>query len=383
MTFLEKIKPHLISDDFLVQETVLHALSEYPNVPEEWTVELLREVLRNKDKQSSILIYLEHQVINEEALKVLLEILQNMDKKVRHIGTRLLENIEPKLVMTYKNELSPYLSEDMVGLFDVLLNGNEEEINIEYVKTLEFLVDENPYRTNLIFKAKMLAKCIVENGWITEKEIESTINNELKEEWFSYEGIFTVYMIGLLRIEKFIPVLAKLLIRDEDMLLEHVTNALIQFQSDEVVKEVAPFLKNEDSVIFAASAVANIKSALAVKVLIDAYRATEELDSKDLLVESLCQQLSPDALPIISEHMNQEYHSSLVDVEQVVYGFYRIIGEDHPHLEAWNHYALNPEIDFDVSEKPKVLIRNGEKVGRNDPCLCGSGKKYKKCCGNK
>ncbi|WP_256204377.1 SEC-C metal-binding domain-containing protein [Planococcus faecalis] len=22
-----------------------------------------------------------------------------------------------------------------------------------------------------------------------------------------------------------------------------------------------------------------------------------------------------------------------------------------------------------------------EKIGRNDPCLCGSGKKYKKCCG--
>jgi preprotein translocase subunit SecA len=25
--------------------------------------------------------------------------------------------------------------------------------------------------------------------------------------------------------------------------------------------------------------------------------------------------------------------------------------------------------------------RVGEKVGRNDPCPCGSGKKYKKCCG--
>ena len=24
---------------------------------------------------------------------------------------------------------------------------------------------------------------------------------------------------------------------------------------------------------------------------------------------------------------------------------------------------------------------NGEKIGRNDPCPCGSGKKYKKCCG--
>jgi preprotein translocase subunit SecA len=25
--------------------------------------------------------------------------------------------------------------------------------------------------------------------------------------------------------------------------------------------------------------------------------------------------------------------------------------------------------------------REGEKTGRNDPCPCGSGKKYKKCCG--
>jgi uncharacterized protein YecA (UPF0149 family) len=25
--------------------------------------------------------------------------------------------------------------------------------------------------------------------------------------------------------------------------------------------------------------------------------------------------------------------------------------------------------------------RQGAKVGRNDPCSCGSGKKFKKCCG--
>jgi preprotein translocase subunit SecA len=33
-------------------------------------------------------------------------------------------------------------------------------------------------------------------------------------------------------------------------------------------------------------------------------------------------------------------------------------------------------------ERPKLQpIRRGPKVGRNDPCPCGSGKKYKKCCG--
>jgi preprotein translocase subunit SecA len=29
----------------------------------------------------------------------------------------------------------------------------------------------------------------------------------------------------------------------------------------------------------------------------------------------------------------------------------------------------------------KTVKREGKKVGRNDPCPCGSGKKYKKCCG--
>ncbi len=31
--------------------------------------------------------------------------------------------------------------------------------------------------------------------------------------------------------------------------------------------------------------------------------------------------------------------------------------------------------------RPAAYRREGPKVGRNDPCPCGSGKKYKKCCG--
>ena len=35
----------------------------------------------------------------------------------------------------------------------------------------------------------------------------------------------------------------------------------------------------------------------------------------------------------------------------------------------------------DQPEKGTTVKREGKKVGRNDPCPCGSGKKYKKCCG--
>ena len=31
---------------------------------------------------------------------------------------------------------------------------------------------------------------------------------------------------------------------------------------------------------------------------------------------------------------------------------------------------------------PRTVVRSSPKVGRNDPCPCGSGKKYKHCCGH-
>lgn len=37
--------------------------------------------------------------------------------------------------------------------------------------------------------------------------------------------------------------------------------------------------------------------------------------------------------------------------------------------------------DKGEEKKGKTVVHKGTKVGRNDPCPCGSGKKYKKCCG--
>jgi len=41
-----------------------------------------------------------------------------------------------------------------------------------------------------------------------------------------------------------------------------------------------------------------------------------------------------------------------------------------------------PEMEMRAEpSRPMTARREGQKVGRNDPCPCGSGKKYKKCCG--
>lgn len=37
--------------------------------------------------------------------------------------------------------------------------------------------------------------------------------------------------------------------------------------------------------------------------------------------------------------------------------------------------------DLDLLLNPVVSVTADPKVGRNEPCPCGSGKKHKKCCG--
>lgn len=51
-------------------------------------------------------------------------------------------------------------------------------------------------------------------------------------------------------------------------------------------------------------------------------------------------------------------------------------------LPQWQS-ILSPEKIEEITKaykKSKTVIK-GEQIGRNDPCPCGSGKKYKKCCG--
>ena len=39
--------------------------------------------------------------------------------------------------------------------------------------------------------------------------------------------------------------------------------------------------------------------------------------------------------------------------------------------------------DVPAAAKPQTYVKTAPEIGRNDPCRCGSGKKYKKCCGTK
>ncbi len=72
--------------------------------------------------------------------------------------------------------------------------------------------------------------------------------------------------------------------------------------------------------------------------------------------------------------------------EQTISILFRIQPAEPERIEAV-HKPKEQNLIFSGSDseppKKKPVRRANEKTGRNDPCPCGSGKKFKKCCGSK
>jgi len=61
---------------------------------------------------------------------------------------------------------------------------------------------------------------------------------------------------------------------------------------------------------------------------------------------------------------------------------YAIDGEELTHRERAQFKRIDSQWRYlDGSMVSGPPIRKEPKIGRNEPCPCGSGKKYKKCCG--
>jgi preprotein translocase subunit SecA len=54
---------------------------------------------------------------------------------------------------------------------------------------------------------------------------------------------------------------------------------------------------------------------------------------------------------------------------------------EHEEVSSFNTQDAESEGPEDEAKKAQPFVRTTEKVGRNQPCPCGSGKKYKQCCG--
>ncbi|ERK28633.1 SEC-C metal-binding domain-containing protein [Clostridium intestinale] len=71
-----------------------------------------------------------------------------------------------------------------------------------------------------------------------------------------------------------------------------------------------------------------------------------------------------------------------IDLEKLYFNMLDAKAEYLYTLSQWEGiFSEEKRKEIAKSYKESKTVRNENKIGRNDPCPCGSGKKYKKCCG--
>lgn len=87
--------------------------------------------------------------------------------------------------------------------------------------------------------------------------------------------------------------------------------------------------------------------------------------------------------PLDLESLSEETEvKAEFDFEKLLFNMHDAKAEWLYGLEEWNGiFDKEKQKEIEKQYKKSKTVVKEEKVGRNDPCPCGSGKKYKKCCG--
>ena len=234
---------------------------------------------------------------------------------------------------------------------------------------------------------------------------------------------FLIELAGQMRLEAAVPVLVERMLEDDERLSDSCVTALPYLGGDSVARALADQWRRGGGEFRrgAAEVMGHVHTDLSVQKLLEFFPREKDEDTKDFLANALLDNFVPDAVePIRHMVLDDELSPDEMDLKYHLIAACTIMGATFPDYERWYAQALKENFGWhdykperirkhfqeqvedeewiqeddleedeydedDVDGAPVVLPIPAQRksVGRNDPCPCGSGKKYKKCCMNK
>ncbi|PRX75440.1 SEC-C motif-containing protein [Bacillus sp. V-88] len=380
--FVERVEPYFLSEDPFVQRYAIEMLEGSYLVDGDTFLTGLRAHDRGQvsEYSSPILPYLMYMPLNEEGMTEIVNRLNSLGKKDADVlfYIQLIANADTDLLISYRDEVKPFLDEGQLKKIAKLPALKDEELFMELADIMVYL-DTNEYDQVYFDHGKRIVQELVKKGEIKSWEIQ------IEEDGLvGFNLVYTVYMAGEIREESVIPQLVNLFKDEEaeDLLLEEVANALVKIGTEQVVREVEKVALYGNTYFYTLDVLGRIKSAEAEQALLRLFDQTDDLTAKTLIADYLCQQLSAEAISKIEALIEEGYDENMLCLEESLYVNCVMNGIDHPKLSQWK--SLIEEVEKDSLDEQPLLVTQpvhaGDKIGRNDPCPCGSGEKYKKCC---
>ena len=235
----------------------------------------------------------------------------------------------------------------------------------------------------------------------------------------SWLEIFLIDLVGERRVHETISILVDKFRIDTDYMLERCSEALAKIGDPESVRLIRNAFPNESWSyrLYTSSLLGKIKVQESEDAIIALLESEGDTTIRTNLCLGLCKLFSRRGVDVVRQEIRKQYDSSLVELEEELLTVAHILGIDLPEADEWrqkreererfraqrqqelnelgSRYAALKEQGIDPfakldspPHKPEpaettAYRHHDARVGRNDPCPCGSGKKHKKCCGRK
>ncbi len=223
---------------------------------------------------------------------------------------------------------------------------------------------------------------------------------------------FAIRLAGEMKLEAAIPLMmAKLHEPPEEWISEECLRAFTKIGSAAVIKKfVEDYAASEGfQRLSIACTLEDIHSDQSVQACFDFLSLERDQLVRGILLKAILFNFATEGIaPARQFVLTTPLDPDVLEVRSTLLTACKLMEERFPEFDAWLEDSKNDQEfrrkwheehgedddDFEEDETeedeveepeppPLIIVRRSERIGRNDPCPCGSGKKFKKCCMNK
>jgi HEAT repeat protein len=325
---------------------------------------------------------------------------------LEHVEAELLVGIRPKLSSTTAIDAETRRAiEYRLELFELPPNSLRQRFD-EFCDRYTDIDDITP-------EADEQGRSIVDAMAQHRERFAVLAQSILDEDSDPCRSIMAARLAGRLRLSSAVPVILNLVEGENDYLNDEIYRALATINDDTVVNGIAARFHRRDEGLRSAYAVSlgeihnDLSAATSLRLLED----EEDEEIRGQLLAAALKNFETDAVEPARQYLlNTRKKPVWFEVRDSLMTACKLTGDRFPEFDAWRdddglpeepphdqgrfekarrlaelaqQAAFQSEFDDDDDDDPEdsdTVVRQSPRVGRNDPCPCGSGKKYKKCC---
>ena len=368
----------------------------------------------------------------DSSLKRLLDELPKADPATRDSLQRTLERVDFELLKRHWDsirespEVTGQLREHLQARLD-LANEPPEPLwdrMIDFARSL----GERQLTEAEELEADRLIEAVARHPELFRDRLPEALSNHKLNRW---DELMIADIAGAMKLPEAVgPLLDKLKVEEGDLLWDVAADALVHIGDENVVRQIAERFASESSGfrISAADVLGRIKRPQSQAALLEALKNEPDPGMASSILAGLLELCPTDeqTWSMLRQRVQEgQYDRRDIHLDEDLLELATMTGVELPEAEQWREqiarnraqwalgmsnveHGLNPAKLLGPStmvatpllppmparpvggggrrpakaRSPRQPFRKAEqKVGRNDPCPCGSGKKHKKCCG--